>query len=220
LASVQLTSSNQPEPVTVVAPLSFILPTPIRDVYKSRSKISGFAIFALLAMATSVFAKPVAMNCMAQGLSDGSGFALSYEGEATGVMIATGSFGRMKLPATSRVGETPDTSGAMQKATMFNASGPTDIKLPALADIEACVISKLKPEELTDRDMKEITAAGCIQSLPPGASMVNVKASFEILVDNAGVGGFYSIAYAAKSKLGDDIVRIASYPLQQCKLVP
>jgi hypothetical protein len=186
---------------------------------------SYLAIFScsalvLLVMSELANAKTIAMNCIAQGLSADSGLMLMFKGEDIGVLTATGNFGEMSIPATARVGETPDTSGAMQKATMFNASGPAEVKLPALADVEFCVSSKLKPEELTDRDTKEITAAGCIQSLPPSASVVNVKASFEILVDNAGVGGFYSIAYAAKSKLGDDIVRIASYPLQHCKLVP
>jgi hypothetical protein len=180
-----------------------------------------FLVAAVLAGAvTPALAKTIAIECAPQAISAGSSIILTYEGEDTGKLVAKGSFGEMNLAARAEERQIPDIEGKTLQATVINAWGPADIALPGLADVEACVMGKLPSDQLNDSDFKEVMAAGCILALPAGGARVSIDAAFEILVDSAGPGAFYSVSYAAKSALGDNIVKIASYPLTNCKAAP
>jgi hypothetical protein len=157
---------------------------------------------------------------MACTLRSGDGdvaIAITYIGDETGTLTAKTAIGDMTLAARAEKRDIPAGDGTTEVDTYIRALGPVELTLPALADVETCVKAKISSEFLNDRDMKEVTAADCIQSLPAGAATVKLDAAIEILTDSNASGAFYSLSYQDTSSLGENVVRISSYPLTNCK---
>lgn len=176
----------------------------------------GACICAAPASATSL-----AFACEELDAGKPSKMTIAYEGEASGTVKVTGSFGELTLPATMEKTEI-DVEGQKVLQTGIRAFGTAQILMPGKVALETCIASKRQPGETDDI----LGLMGCRTTVEQAPS--EAKVSFELAFQgDAGDPFVYlkrtyleeSSDYLSGSGSKGGFISIESVPPPSCKRV-
>ncbi len=162
-------------------------------------------------------ADTVTAKCQGNEFNKPYELTMVYEGDESGTMTITGSFGDMSLPAAKKQREGVNEDGDTVRATTIWASGEVPIVVPDKAAIEACVKAKLPPDQVTDADIVFITMPACAASAPPTPQPIPVKVYAEIgILDPEAVFVTFKRTYLEKTTLPDGTITLEPLPPPKC----
>ncbi|WP_146140191.1 hypothetical protein [Alsobacter soli] len=110
---------------------------------------------------------------------------ITYVGDATGTLTVKAPYGELALPAT--MGRSKQTAprlnnGRPYTLVSFIAGGSARVVMPDKAAVETCTRTKLKPEELADKDLASMTIVGCMAQAKWSSGPVPIEATIRVAV--------------------------------------
>lgn len=177
------------------------------------------AVSGLSLLATPVFAKTITAKCQGQDGDKPFAMTLTYEGEDTGTLKVSGTFGDISLPAGTRSRESILDNGEKLNATKVWGGAEIPIIVPDKAAIESCVKGKLPAEQVTDADIVFITIPGCAAAAPPTAQPIPVKVYAEFTyLDPTTVQLVFTRTYLEKTDLPGGVLTLELEPTATCTI--
>jgi hypothetical protein len=138
-------------------------------------------------------------------------------GDPTTLKVS-GSYGDMEMGGGSSVNDGDDGQGNKISVTNIWGSGDLNLIMPDQAAIEACVKQKLKPEQMTDKDIVFITIPDCANSVPPSKEPVPVKVSVQLsILDPASVLAIIKRTYVKPTDLPEGTITLSPMMPPECK---
>jgi hypothetical protein len=141
-----------------------------------------------------------------------------YEGDDSGTLTISGSFGEMSFKAGKRERDSV-VDGENIHATQFWGGGEVPLIMPDKAAIEACVAHKLPPEQIKDADIVFVTLPSCAVAAPPTAQPIPVKVYAEVtFLDPETVYATFKRTYLEKTDLPDGEIVLEPLPPPNCSM--
>jgi len=136
-----------------------------------------------------------------------------YEGADRGTLRVSGALGDFSMPG-SRV-KIP----AGEAGEAIDAVATARLKLPALADLEACIDKAPGAKSATDSDAYLNARDACLKKLPAAASGVDAVAQIRLGFDGTSSGGedafvVFRIRYEAPSRAPGGKMQVEAFPAQ------
>ena len=181
--------------------------------------VASAAALGVLVAAATASAETIAVSCKGEEFGKTYDLAFLYEGDNSGVLKVTGSFGEMSLPAGKRRREGVNTDGDKVNATEIWGGADIPIIVPDKAAIEACIKGKLPPDQVTDSDIVFMTIPSCAAAAPPTAQPVPVKVYAEIgILDPKSIFLTFKRTYLEATYLPDGKIVLEPLPPPDCKM--
>ena len=175
---------------------------------------------AVFIPAATASAETIAVSCKGEEFQKPYELTLVYEGDDSGTMKVTGSFGEMSLPAGKRLREGVNTDGDTVKATVIWGGADIPITVPDKAAIEACIKGKLPADQVTDSDIVFMTIPSCAAAAPPTAQPIPVKVYAEIgILDPKSIFLTFKRTYLDATDLPDGKIVLEPLPPPQCVMM-
>ena len=176
------------------------------------------AIALVLGCASSASAGTITAKCQGEDADKPYAMTMVYEGDDSGTLKISGSFGDMNFPAAKRSRHSV-TAGQTIDATQIWGGAEIPLVVPDKGAIEACVKNKLPPDQVTDADIVLITIPSCAVAAPPTAQAipVNVYAEFTFL-DPETVLAVFKRTYLEKTDLPGGMLTLEIPPTAQCTI--
>ncbi len=175
------------------------------------------AMALVVGSAGSAAADTITAKC--RGEDGGKPYAMTmvYEGEDSGTLKISGTFGEMSLPAGKKTRDTV-TEDETIHATQIWGGGEIPLVVPDKAALEACIKGKLPPDQVTDADIVFITIPSCAASAPPAAQPIPVKVYAEFtFLDPETVYTTFKRTYLEKTDLPEGTITLEPM-LPQCTM--
>ena len=180
---------------------------------------SAASLAALVAAATAS-AETIAVSCKGEEFGKPYELAFQYEGDDSGTLNVTGSFGDMSLPAGKKQREGVNTDGDKVSATEIWGGADIPLVVPDKAAIEACIKEKLPPDQLTDSDIVFMTIPSCAAAAPPTVQPIPVKVYAEIgILDPKSIFLTFKRTYIEATDLPDGKIVLEPLPPPPCVMM-
>lgn len=102
-----------------------------------------------------------------------------YEGDASGTLQVKSPHVDLTLPAT-RSEKTGPASGGYLRTTTITASGETEVIMPDVVALNACIEASLQPEFKGNSDMEAIAAISCLSTVPQSLAPVAISGAVRL----------------------------------------
>jgi hypothetical protein len=183
-------------------------------------KVSGgwLVIAFVLGCAQSASAGTITAKC--HGDDGGKPYAMTmvYDGDDSGTLKISGSFGEMSMQAAKRSRHSV-TQGETIDATQIWGGAEVPLVVPDKGAIEACVKGKLSPEQVTDPDIVFITIPSCAATAPPTAQPIPIKVYAEFTyLDPETVLPVFKRTYLENTDLPGRTLTLELMPTSQCSI--
>jgi len=176
------------------------------------------AIAFVLGCASSASAGAITAKCQGQDGDKPYAMTMVYEGDDSGTLKISGSFGDMSFPAAKRSRQSV-TAGETINATQIWGGAEVPLVMPDKGAIETCVKSKLPPEQVTDPDIVFVTIPSCAAAAPPTAQPIPVKVYAEFtFLDPETVLPVFKRTYLEKTDLPGGTLTLELMPTSQCTI--
>jgi len=176
------------------------------------------AIVFVLGCVGSASAGTITAKCQGQDADKPYAMTMVYEGDDSGTLKISGSFGDMSFPAAKRSRHSV-TEGETIDATKIWGGAEVPLVVPDKGAIEACVKGKLPPDQITDADIVLITIPSCAAAAPPTAQPITVKVYAEFtFLDAETVLPVFERTYLEKTDLPGGTLTLEIPPTSQCTI--
>ena len=177
------------------------------------------AMSGLSLLVSPAFAKTITAKCQGQDGDKPFAMTMIYEGESSGTLKISGTFGDITLPAGMRNRESILSDGEKINATQVWGGAEIAIVVPDKAAIESCLKGKLPPDQVTDADIVFITIPGCAAAAPPTAQPTSVRVYAEFTyLDPTTVQLTFKRTYLEKTDLPGGALTLELTPMTDCTI--
>ncbi len=184
-------------------------------------KVTGSCLLAVafvLGSAGSASSGTITAKCRGQDADKPYAMTMVYEGEDSGTLKISGSFGDMSVPAAKRSRHSV-TAGETIDATQIWGSAEVPLVMPDKGAVEACVKGKLAPDQVTDADVVFVTIPSCAAAAPPATQPIPVKVYAEFTyLDPETVLPVFKRTYLEKTDLPGGTLTLEIPPTSQCTI--
>jgi hypothetical protein len=176
------------------------------------------AIVFVVGCVGSASAGTITAKCQGQDADKPYAMTMVYEGDDSGTLKISGSFGDMSFPAAKRSRHSV-TAGETIDATKIWGGAEVPLVVPDKGAVEACVKGKLSPGQITDADIVFITIPSCAAAAPPTAQPITVKVYAEFtFLDAETVLPVFQRTYLEKTDLPGGTLTLEIPPTSQCTI--
>lgn len=172
----------------------------------------------LMCGCTFAHAETVTLKCEGNEFGKSYEMTMIYNGDSRTLKI-TGAFGEMTLPAAKKAREAGSADGGKINAMEIWASAEASLVVPEKAAIEACIKSKLPPDQAADPDIVFSTIPSCAAAAPPTPQPIPVKVYAEIgILDAQTIFVTFKRTYLEQTALPDGKLVLEPLPPPNCIL--
>ena len=183
-------------------------------------RLSGFALCWGFLAAWPASAETITVNCKGEEFDKPYELTLAYEGDDSGTLRVTGSFGDMSLPAGKKQREGVNSDGDKISATVIWGAADIPVIVPDKAAIEACVKGKLPPDQVRDSDFVFMTIPSCAAAAPPTGQPIPVNVYAELgILDPKTIFLTFKRTYLEASDMPDGKIVLEPLPPPTCVMM-